>query len=104
MYKYSPVKGGTWKTQDNVIEEVLPNGARFVRFKPVDAFLTPAYMDELCKFYNEEIRKEEAEPLILIAAFVLDFLCIHPFNEGNGKIIMNTNLANAITIYGEFFK
>lgn len=69
-----------------MIEEILPNGARFIRFKPVDAFLTPSYMEELCKFYNDEIKKEEAEPLILIAAFVLDFLCIHPFNDGNGRM------------------
>lgn len=86
MYKYSPAKGGMWKNQDNVIEEVMPNGSRFVRFKPIDAFLTPSYMESLCKYYNDESYKEEVEPLLLIAAFILDFLCIHPFNDGNGRM------------------
>lgn len=53
MYKYSPGRGGMWKTQDNVIEEVLPSGARYIRFKPVEAFFTPSFMDELCRNYNE---------------------------------------------------
>lgn len=86
MYKYSPGRGGMWKTQDNVIEEVLPSGVRYIRFKPVEAFLTPSCMDELCRNYNDEVKKEEVEPLLLISAFVLDFLCIHPFNDGNGRM------------------
>lgn len=86
LYKFSPGKGGVFKSQDNIIEEVLPDGRRFIRFSPVEAFYTPKYVENLCRYYNEEIKKEEIEPLILIGAFILDFLCIHPFNDGNGRM------------------
>lgn len=62
----------------------MPNGTKYIRFKPVDAFGTPSYMEKLCEEYRKEVAKEEVEPLVLVAAFILDFLCIHPFNDGNG--------------------
>lgn len=86
LYKFLPGRGGVWKNQDNVIEEILPDGSRYIRFKPVSAFETLNAMEELCGYLKEEIRNEKIEPLILIGTFVLDFLSIHPFNDGNGRI------------------
>jgi fido (protein-threonine AMPylation protein) len=53
-------------------------------------------MDELCRSYNDEIKKGEAELLMLIAAFILDFLCIHPFNDGDGRM---ARLATLLPLY-----
>lgn len=86
LYKFSPGNGGRYKSSNNIIEETLPDGSKYVRFQPVDVFYTTSYMEELCKLYNDEINKEEVEPLVLIAVFILDFLCIHPFNDGNGRM------------------
>ncbi|NFF38211.1 Fic family protein [Clostridium argentinense] len=85
LYKYSSGRSGIWKTQDNIIEEILPDGSKY-RFKPVGAFSTPIYMSDLCARYREEIINEEVDDLVLISSFILDFLCIHPFNDGNGRM------------------
>ena len=66
LYKFSSAKGGSYKSTDNVIEEVLPNGTKYIRFKPIDAFSTPSYMDRLCEEYRKEIVKEEVEPLVFL--------------------------------------
>src|SRR6056297_3465058 len=86
LYKFVSAEGGKWKNQDNVIEEVLPNGKRYVRFKPLSAAETPKAMEELCDYLNRVMKEETIEPLILIGAFVLDFLSVHPFNDGNGRM------------------
>ncbi|MBM7624266.1 Fic family protein [Sporohalobacter salinus] len=86
LYKFVSPEGGKWKNQDNVIEEILPNGERYVRFKPLSAAKTPAAIEELCNCLNREMKEENIESLILIGAFVLDFLSIHPFNDGNGRM------------------
>lgn len=86
LYKFTPGSGGRYKSSNNIIEETLPDGSKYIRFKPVDVFYTSTYMEELCNLYNDEISKEQVEPLVLIGAFVLDFLCIHPFNDGNGRM------------------
>lgn len=86
LYKYISAEGGKWKNQDNIIGEILPTGEKFVRFKPVSASETPHFMKGLCDYLDNEIKEERIEPLILIGTFILDFLCIHPFNDGNGRI------------------
>lgn len=86
LYKFVSAEGGEWKNQNNVIEEVLPNGEKYVRFKPLSAAETPKAMEELCDYLNREMKEETIEPLILIGAFVLDFLSIHPFNVGKGRM------------------
>jgi Fic family protein len=86
LYKFLSAKGGNYKNTDNVIEEILPNGTKYIRFKSVDAVSTPSYMEKLREEYRKEVAKGEVEPLVLIAALILDFLCIHPFNDGNGRI------------------
>ena len=85
LYKFlGSVEGGVFKTSDNIIQEMDMEGVERVRFRPVAAWETPASIDELCKAFSET--KNEADPLLLSAMFVLDFLCIHPFNDGNGRM------------------
>ena len=87
LYKYSPKSiGGKFKDTDNAIEEIDEKGNRKIRFRPVSAFETPRAIDELCLSYNYEIQRGVIDPLILIPIFILDFLSIHPFNDGNGRM------------------
>lgn len=87
LYTFSSFKGGSWKSSDSEIVEVRPDGTRFIRFMPVSAFDTPRVMDELCHALTREIEEGKNDPLIVAAAFVLDFLCIHPFSDGNGRMV-----------------
>ena len=87
LYKFSGKSiGGKYKGSDNVIEEEDEAGNRRVRFQPLSAFETPGAIDEICAAFDEMMAKNEADPLLLIPMFVLDFLCIHPFNDGNGRM------------------
>lgn len=101
LYKFSSAKGGSYKNNDNVIEEILPDGTKYIIFKTVNAFSTPSYMEKLCEEYKKEVAKEEIEPLVLIAAFILDFLCIHPFNDGNGRM---SRLLTLLLLYQNGFE
>ena len=78
------VDGGVFKTSDNIIRERDENGNEKIRFKPVPAWETPESLDALCEAYKGA--KNEVDPLILMSMFILDFLCIHPFNDGNGRM------------------
>ena len=78
--------GGSYKNADNYISETDADGNEKVRFKPVAAFLTSDAMERLCTAFNTAIDKKEHDPLLLIPMFILDFLCIHPFNDGNGRM------------------
>ena len=85
LYKYSDKSiGGSFKNSDNVIAEELPDGRKIVRFEPVSAWETPGAMESLCDAF--QTADENGDPLLLIPIFILDFLCIHPFNEGNGRM------------------
>ena len=87
LYKYSgSAIGGNFKNSDNIIAEELPDGTKRVRFQPVPAWETAEAMTMLCDALNEALGTEEMDPLILIPIFILDFLCIHPFNDGNGRM------------------
>lgn len=86
IYALSALPGGKWKSTENEIAEVYPDGSKVVRFKPVPAFETPAAMDKLHTLFKSEMDKSQLEPLLIIATYVLDFLCIHPFNDGNGRM------------------
>ncbi len=86
LYKFSGSSiGGNYKNADNVIAETDAAGNRSVRFLPVAAWATPDAMEQACKSYDEALQAG-VEPLLLIPMFVLDFLCIHPFNDGNGRM------------------
>ena len=78
---------GEWKKTPNDITETLPSGERFVRFKPPGPWETPPLMEALLLTYTAEIDKGEVDPLILTALYVLDFLCVHPFPDGNGRLV-----------------
>ncbi len=87
LYKFSPYSfGGTFKSTDNIIQETDAAGVKRVRFQPVPAYETAASVDALCNAYNEIVGRKKAEPLLVDMLFILDFLCIHPFNDGNGRI------------------
>ncbi|MCX5775019.1 MAG: Fic family protein [Firmicutes bacterium] len=84
-YQESPF-AGKYKTDDNVIEETDATGKKAVRFVPTSYLEAPMELELLCSAYNDSIRKKDINPLLLIPVFVLDFLCIHPFQDGNGRM------------------
>ena len=87
LYKFSNTAiGGSFKNSDNVIAESLPDGTKRVRFQPVPAWETSEAMESLCGALQEALADTELDPLLLIPMFILDFLCIHPFNDGNGRM------------------
>ena len=86
LYKFSTFAGGAFKNSDNVIAEELPDGTRKVRFEPVPAWETQEAVEALCRAYQDAANDPELDPLLLIPMFILDFLCIHPFNDGNGRM------------------
>lgn len=84
LYRYLPNEGGQWKTIDNEIIETS-NGKKRVRFTPSSAFETPIAMEKLTTQFTMSIKEWNKEPLLIIPATILDFLCIHPFRDGNGR-------------------
>ncbi|MCL2772517.1 MAG: Fic family protein [Oscillospiraceae bacterium] len=87
LYSFSQSSvGGTYKNADNFIAETDAEGNETIRFKPVPAYLTATAMENLCAAFIESMGKNEYDPLLLIPMFILDFLCIHPFNDGNGRM------------------
>ena len=86
LYQYTAVPAGRWKTTENAIEEELPDGTKRVRFRTVAAAETPAAMDELHTGFLSARDAGEHHPLLLIGCYVFDFLAIHPFRDGNGRM------------------
>ena len=87
LFRYSEKGvGGRFKNTQNYITEIQNDGQQVVRFMPLDPFETPMAIDAICESFNREIDGCEIDSLILICAFILDFLCIHPFNDGNGRM------------------
>jgi len=78
--------GGRYKNADNYITETDSDGNQKIRFNPTPAFLTPDAIENLCNEFVKATNTGEYDLLLLIPMFVLDFLCIHPFNDGNGRI------------------
>lgn len=86
LYKFSGMSiGGSYKNTDNVIAETDAQGNRFIRFQPVPAWETAEAMEMACQAYGQAVQSG-ADPLLIIPMFILDFLCIHPFNDGNGRM------------------
>ena len=86
LYKFSGMSiGGSYKNADNVIAETDAQGNRFIRFQPVSAWETAEAMEMACQAYDQAVQSG-ANPLLIIPMFILDFLCIHPFNDGNGRM------------------
>ena len=87
MYKFMDVGfGGKFKDAPNEIDAVYNDGHKEVIFKPLEPFETPGAMEKLCDEFNLAIDKYNIDPLIIIPIFIHDFLCIHPFNDGNGRM------------------
>ena len=87
LYAFSSSSvGGSFKSADNVITETLPDGTKRIRFQPVPAWETPEAVDAICPGLQEALDDGELDPLLLIPLFILDFLCIHPFHDGNGRM------------------
>ena len=87
LYSYSQGgAGGSYKNSDNVIAETDAEGHQKARFIPVPAFQTAEAMEELCARFLEAWEADRIDKLVLIPMFILDFLCIHPFNDGNVRM------------------
>jgi Fic family protein len=87
---------GHFKRIDNDIIQLIPGHAPIIRFKCVPARQTAAAVDELCLLYRYCLDQERVPPLIAAAAFVLDFTCIHPFRDGNGRV---SRLVTLLALY-----
>lgn len=92
--------GGRTKSVQNYISATYPDGHVETLFTPLSPFETPEALDKICEEYNRVIENMEVEPLIIIPIFIHDFLCIHPFNEGNGRI---SRLLTTLLLYRNGF-
>ena len=95
----NPFAGRT-KTVQNYISATYPDGHTEVLFTPMAPFETPEALDRICGEYNRVIGNFEVEPLIVIPVFIHDFLCIHPFNDGNGRM---SRLLTTLLLYRSGF-
>lgn len=86
LYRDMPQEDGRWKATNNDIIERHPDGASRLRFQPVAAHLTPMAMTGLAGRYATALDQHLAAPLVLVPLAMLDFLCIHPFPDGNGRM------------------
>ena len=87
MLKYTALTyGGQWKNVPNEIDMTLPTGEKVVLFQPLAPYETPAAVEAICASYQKTLELGAVDPLLLIPCFILDFLCIHPFNDGNGRM------------------
>ncbi|MGN0487211.1 MAG: Fic family protein [Acutalibacteraceae bacterium] len=101
MYSHmnNPFAGQT-KNVQNYISATYPDGHTEILFTPLSPFETPEALDKICEEYNRVIGNLEVEPLIAIPIFIHDFLCIHPFNDGNGRM---SRLLTTLLLYRNGF-
>lgn len=101
MYSHmnNPMAGRT-KNNQNYISATYPDGHTEILFTPLAPFETPEALDKICEEYNRVIGNFEVEPLIAIPVFIHDFLCIHPFNDGNGRM---SRLLTTLLLYRNGF-
>ena len=95
----NPLAGKT-KNVQNYISATYPDGHSEVLFTPLSPFETPDALDRICDEYNRVIGNSEVEPIIMIPIFIHDFLCIHPFNDGNGRL---SRLLTTLLLYKNGF-
>ena len=95
----NPLAGKT-KNVQNYISATYPDGHSEVLFTPLSPFETPGALDLICDEYNRVIGNLEVEPIIMIPIFIHDFLCIHPFNDGNGRM---SRLLTTLLLYKNGF-
>ena len=95
----NPMAGRT-KSVQNYISATYPDGHVEILFTPLAPYETPEALDRICEEYNRVIGNMEVEPLIAIPVFIHDFLCIHPFNDGNGRM---SRLLTTLLLYRSGF-
>ncbi len=98
-HMYNPLAGQT-KNVQNYISAAYPDGHTEILFTPPAPYETPEALDRICEEYNKVIGNMELEPLIAIPIFIHDFLCIHPFNDGNGRM---SRLLTTLLLYQNGF-
>ncbi len=101
LYSYAnnPLAGAT-KSVQNYISATYPDGHEEILFTPLAPFETPEALDRICEEYNRVIGNNDVDPLIAIPVFIHDFLCIHPFNDGNGRM---SRLLTTLLLYRNRF-
>lgn len=92
--------GGKFKNTQNYINETHTDGNSFTRFTPPAPFETPGAVEAICTSYRQALERQVVDPLILIPIFICDFLCIHPFNDGNGRL---SRLLTTLLLYQSGF-
>lgn len=101
LYQFTEERfGGGFKGTPNEIDMVYPDGRTVLLFKPLEPFETPEAVEKLCEEYGKAINKYGIDPLIAIPVFIHDFLCIHPFNDGNGRM---SRLLTTLLLYKSGF-
>ena len=95
----NPMAGKT-KSVQNYISATYPDGHVETLFTPLAPYETPEALDKICEEYNRVIGNMEVEPLIVVPIFIHDFLCIHPFNDGNGRM---SRLLTTLLLYRNGF-
>ena len=91
---------GRTKSVQNYISATYPDGSTTILFTPLAPYETPEALERICEEYNRVIGNLELEPLIAIPVFIHDFLCIHPFNDGNGRM---SRLLTTLLLYRNGF-
>lgn len=101
MYQFLDVNfGGKFKDTPNEIDAVYPDGRKVVIFKPLEPYETPEAIEKICEEYDKAIKQLNVDPLLVIPVFIHDFLCIHPFNDGNGRM---SRLLTTLLLYKSGF-
>lgn len=97
LYKYTGKSiGGHFKVSQNVIADTNEDGKEYVLFTSLEPYETPSAIDSICENYNRMIESEDVDSILLIPIFIRDFLCIHPFSNGNGRM---SRLLTALLLY-----
>ena len=87
MYQFLDVSyGGSFKDTPNEIAATYPDGRKVTIFKPLEPYETPDAIQRICEEYDRAINQFNVDPLLVIPVFIHDFLCVHPFNDGNGRM------------------
>ena len=86
LFAHTAMPGGAFKAEDNLVVDRSPDGSTTVRFTPVPAARTPFAIDDLIGRYHQAVATGEHHPVLLTGLFILDFLVIHPFEDGNGRV------------------
>ncbi len=101
LYRYSEkTMGGQYKQAQNYIMETHGDGTQSVRFLPLAPYETPDAMEKACDSFNLTLSRQLIDPLVLIPVFIHDFLCIHPFSDGNGRM---SRLLTTLLLYQSDF-